>query len=392
MAEDEDDKTADAPEAGTGDDPAEADSDAPAADDSGSESDGDGDALADAAADKAKASLGGGSGDAAAGSRRRRRKRPAASTAADAKASVGTGTVSADEASKTTAEDADDDAAPRMDLPKWNRARVKRKAPKGEEQDAFQEGVRKAGKGAVRLAPLVIGGVVIAAVALALGIYLTRSSAESLADETKTLAKAAAVEARGIVEETKAERTRATPRPTAPSEEELRAQATSALSNLASTAPDSAAHRLSRLVQAGRAMRAADFPGAEASYRAYLDGEGDASLNFVAREGMVLAIEAQGRFDDALTELEPLLGGDARGFFRDQALWDKGRILEAKGDAEAALATYREYVENFPLAESSFARELVVERLTELDPDFVPPPSPQPQGMPGLGNLPLSLQ
>jgi len=106
----------------------------------------------------------------------------------------------------------------------------------------------------------------------------------------------------------------------------------------------------------------------------------------------VLAIEAQGRHDDALTELEPLLAGDERGFFRDQALWHKGRLLEGKGDNDGALAVYREYVEAFPLAEASFARDKVVARLTELDSEFVPPPSPQGGSIPGMPNIPMPLQ
>jgi len=280
---------------------------------------------------------------------------------------------------------AGDDDAGRMDLPKWNRSRVKRKAPKGEETDAFQDGVRKAGRGAVRRAPLVAAAIALAAGGLGLGIYLTRQSASDSADATQMLATAAAYEARGVVAEPDPDRVRPEPKPTVATDDDLEAKVSSALSDLATTAADTPAHRMSRLLQGGRAMRAADFPAAEAAYRQYLEIKGDDSLNFLAREGMVLAIEAQGRLDDALSELEPLMAGDERGFFRDQALWHKGRILEAKSDAEGALATYREYAEHFPLDTDSFARDSIVERMTELDPEFTPPPKPEAGGAaPGL--------
>lgn len=378
------------------------------------------DESADAAAEKAAAKLDDAKADKAGGSRRRRRKRPAASaesgsaesgpdepdepdgsdddpapkTRTKAKVATATATATAaDAVAAAKAESEQDEAVDRMDLPKWNRSKVKRKAPKGEERDAFQEGVRQAGKGAVRRAPLLIGGLVVAAGALALGIYLSGRSAEETADHTKLLATAAAYEARGLVTEPEEGRVRPTPTPTAATEEELEAKVTAALGDLASVAAGSPAHRLSRLVAAGRSMQAADFPNAEASYRAYLDeGGADEALAFIAREGLVLAIEAQGRHDDALTELEPLLAGDERGFFRDQGLWHKGRILEGKGDSEGALAVYREYVEAFPLAEASFARDKVVARLTELDPEFVPPPSPQGAPIPGMPNIPMPLQ
>lgn len=366
------------------------------------------DESADAAAEKAAAKLDDAKADKAGGSRRRRRKRPAASAESAESASDGSDddaapktrtktkaatATAADAVAAAKAESEQDEAVDRMDLPKWNRSKVKRKAPKGEERDAFQEGVRQAGKGAVRRAPLLIGGIVVAAGALALGIYLTGRSAEETADHTRLLATAAAYEARGLVTEPEEGRVRPTPTPTAATEEELEAKVTAALSDLASVAAGSPAHRLSRLVAAGRSMQAADFPNAEASYRAYLDeGGAEEALAFIAREGLVLAIEAQGRHDDALTELEPLLAGDERGFFRDQGLWHKGRILEGKGDSEGALAVYREYVEAFPLAEASFARDKVVARLTELDPEFVPPPSPQSGPIPGMPNIPMPLQ
>jgi hypothetical protein len=69
-------------------------------------------------------------------------------------------------------------AGERMDLPKWNRARVKRAPAKTEgaagETDAFQQGVREAGRAAVRRVPLVVLGVLGLAAAIGGVIWFSR--------------------------------------------------------------------------------------------------------------------------------------------------------------------------------------------------------------------------
>lgn len=287
------------------------------------------------------------------------------------------------------ADEGGSDAEERMDLPKWNRARVKRKAPKGEERDAFQTSVRRAGQGAKRRAPLLLGLVVLVGAGLGGAIWWSSASAEKTGKATELLASAAMWEARGIVvEEPDPERKGKDPRPVATSELEIDSKVDKALADLAAQHPDSAALRLAPLIEAGRAMRAADFEAAEAAYRKLLDDADVERIHFLAREGVVLALEAQGKLDDALTEVEPLLAGEPREFYRDQALWHKGRLLEANGDADGALAAFRQYLEEFPPAEQPTAAMLeVMDRMKVLDPAFVPPQLPLPPGLPG--NLPL---
>jgi hypothetical protein len=261
--------------------------------------------------------------------------------------------------------------AERMDLPKWNRARVKRAPAKAEgapEPDAFQAGVREAGRAAVRRGPLVVLGFV--AVALGVGAYLwwSKSSDEASAAATRPLAEAAALRHRGRMVDLP-------PKPP-PDPAELEAQIDRKLAETAAADDGEKAQELALLVRASRQIEAADFATAETTYREFLARIGKAhALSFLAQEGIAIAREGQGDLEGALAEIEPLLG-NAGDFYRDQALWHKGRLLEALGRSDDALATYQQYAQEFPLDQSSLAKVQVRERLVELDPTTVLPPDP----------------
>lgn len=275
----------------------------------------------------------------------------------------------------------------RRDLPKWNRARVKRKAPAGEEQqDAFQVSVRKAGRGVLQH-PLALLGLIVAIAGISAGIYAWRESAEAdRATSTRTLGIAVAYEARGearpdlLAQE--AERKRPLPFPVAEDETKLHQKVDAALADLEEQAPDSPANAAADLVRAARLAKASDFGGAEKAFRGFLQRQPAHPLVYLARDGLVVSLEAQGRHDDALAEVEPLLG-EAGDFFRDQALWHKGRLLEGAGQGPAALEIYKQYMAEYPLDQPSLARDQVRARLEELDPASVPPQPETP--MPGLG-------
>lgn len=285
----------------------------------------------------------------------------------------------------TDAASTKDDGAERRDLPKWNRARVKRKAPAGEEQDAFQVTVRKAGRGILQR-PWAVIGLIVALSGAAAGGYAWYQAAEGgRARATRTLAAAAAFEARGevvpgLAEET-ADRVRPLPFPAVPDEATLRTTVDEALANLEEQAADSPANEAADLVRAARLARASDFEGAEKAYRGFLQRQPGHALVFLARDGLVVSLEAQGRHDDALAEVERMLGepGD---FFRDQALWHKGRLLEAKGDTAGAIEIYEQYMSEYPLDQRSLAQQSVRARLEALEPGSVPP-----LAAPGLGGL-----
>src|SRR5690606_34903926 len=114
----------------------------------------------------------------------------------------------------------------RMDLPKWNRARVKRKQPGAEAEDAFQGAVRRAGRTTVQRAPLVLAGIAVVAAAIAGGVWLRRSRREDQAEATRRLADAVAYQARGEVVPTEIlaeveQKKRRLPFPAAPDEATL---------------------------------------------------------------------------------------------------------------------------------------------------------------------------
>lgn len=276
--------------------------------------------------------------------------------------------------------------AERRDLPKWNRARVKRKAPAGEEQDAFQVSVRKAGRGFLQR-PWAVIALIVAVSGIGAGIYAWSEASEAdRATSTRTLAEAVAYEARGqaipdLAAQT-AERVRPLPIPVAEDETKLHEKVDAALADLEAQAPDSPANVAADLVRAARLAKASDFAGAEKAYRGFLERQPGHSLVYLARDGLVVSLEAQGRYDEALTAVEPLLG-EVGDFFRDQALWHKGRLLEGSGQGPAALEVYKQYMAEYPLEGQSLARDQVRARLEELDPASVPA-LPEPAG-PGFG-------
>ncbi len=285
-------------------------------------------------------------------------------------------------AAKGSASPAKPDAKERMDLPKWNRARVKRKQPGAEAEDAFQGAVRRAGRTTVQRAPLVLAGIAVVAAAIAGGVWLRRSMREDQAEATRRLADAVAYQARGEVVPTEIlaeveQKKRRLPFPAAPDEATLESKVEQELAALAEAAPDSEANLLADLVRAADLMKAQKFAEAVPVYRRFLDrAPADHALRVLAREGLVFALEAQGDLDGAVAEADALAGkpGD---FYRDQALFHKGRLLERQDRKDEALEVYKQYIEEYPLEKTSIARDQVRERVQALDPTLVlPAPDP----------------
>jgi tetratricopeptide (TPR) repeat protein len=266
-------------------------------------------------------------------------------------------------------------AADRQDLPKWNRARVKRKAPAGEETDAFQDNVRKAGRSAVSRAPVLIGLAAVIAGGIGGYIWWSNSSEAKVADQTQMLAAAAGYQARGLVdpnvEAMMAERVRPPPVLIVKDQVELDAKIDGALAGLADAAPDSPADVIADLIRGSRHMRAGAFAEAQASFESFLTGRPKHELSFLAVEGVLLAKEAQGDREGALATAAELLGDEPGAFYRDQALWHQGRLLEALGRTEEATTVFRQYAQEYPLDQESVAKDQVIERLRGLDPDAV---------------------
>lgn len=273
-------------------------------------------------------------------------------------------------------------AEDRMDLPKWNRARVKRKPRKGEEQDAFQGAVRQAGKKAVGRAPLVLGLAVLVAASIGGVIWWNNHQQETRAVATRTLATAVGYRARGQVADVDAltkDRTRPFPVPIASDEAELQSKVQSALDDVNARVPDSAAAEVAALVRGSRLVEKGDFADAESAFRSFVEAQGaDHTLAFLAQEGILAALEGQGDLEGALAQADVLVGNEGD-FYRDQALWHRARLLEKLGRQDEALEVYRQYVSEYPLEKSSFARKQVRDRLSELDPALVPAePAPPP--------------
>jgi predicted negative regulator of RcsB-dependent stress response len=303
------------------------------------------------------------------------------------------GTAS-DDAAKASDGDGKSGDGERMDLPKWNRARVKRKQPKGEEQDGFQAGVRKAGKAALTQAPVVIGLIVLVAAVIAGVVWYQGKAAEDRAVATRVLATATAAHSRSrieVVDPAEAAKKLPPPNPVFPDEGARAKAIDDTLAQLEGELADSDAATLAGLVEAGRLMQAGSFADAKAKYESFLSSNGDHPLSFLAREGLALAQEAGGEIDAAVSTLDAM-APEAGAFYRDQALYHKGRMLEGQGKSDEALAVYKTYVEEYPLEQDSLAKDAVMARLEELAPDLIPAEAKAPAGGPGgMMGLPPGL-
>jgi TolA-binding protein len=175
------------------------------------------------------------------------------------------------------------------------------------------------------------------------------------------------------------------PIPLVNDEEEREQKVTKSLEELDQAAEGSKADVLGKLVEAATLVREGKHADAETAYRGFLEAHPGHEFEFMAREGLAFSLEGQGNVDGALAEFETLIGNEGD-FYRDQALWQKGRILEEQGKADEALSVYKQYAQEYPLEEASIARQQVTERLQELAPDLVPKPE---EGAGGLGQLGL---
>lgn len=271
----------------------------------------------------------------------------------------------------------------RMELPTWNRSRTKKRGgDPGPQDDAFVAGVKEAGRTAKRRFPLValVGVLLLGGVIAGVVVYSTRQG--SAAGATRELMTAARAQSEGMVGDPAILLGATRGKPPVPifKDESERATAMyAALDALDARAPGSDPDLVGQLVRAAGLLRAGEPAEAEALYRGFIGRAGAGHpLMFAAREGLAFAREAQGDLDGAIGELDAL-APEKGVYYRDMALYQKGRILERQGKADDALAIYRQYIAEYPLTASSLAQNEVRRRLEELDPKaLADQPAPQP--------------
>ncbi|PRP90796.1 hypothetical protein ENSA5_61160 [Enhygromyxa salina] len=294
-----------------------------------------------------------------------------------------------DEPASTGAGKGEGDRAPgeRAELPTWNRSRRKRKANvKAEkEDDAFQRGVRKASRQVIDTPKLVIGAIVITVAMIAGGVALTNRSHASDAEAARTLQDATAAIVRGQVvppeeQERLGDSIKLYRIPVFTTEDERDTKITEQVA-AAKSAGRKKVEQDALLVAAAQAMQAGDFDAALAEYETFLaDVPEDHPMRFAALEGKGNALEAKGELDAALASFQEI-APHTSDYYRAMALYHQGRVLEALERSDEALAIYQQYFEEFPREE--MATPMVRDRVEALDPDFAarlaaPPPSPFP--------------
>ncbi len=263
----------------------------------------------------------------------------------------------------------------RMDLPTWSRRKTK-KRPQGDKDDAFQGSVRRAGKAAVaRMPVLIIAAVVIVGGVIAF-VAVREQGKEERARTTKILADGVAYQSRAQLIDPEQVGKVDPPWPVVESEAQRAAKVDEIMQDLATQGPGSEADQNAELVRAARLMRTGKQAEAGEVYRKFLGEVSDVHpLRFMAVEGLGLALEAQGKLEDALQQFERL-AGEEKAFYRDMALMHQGRVLEALGRGEEAVAVYRKYHAEYPVtAGNNFGREFVRQRLEELDPKALSAPA-----------------
>lgn len=259
-----------------------------------------------------------------------------------------------------------------MELPTWDHSRSKRRGgEQGPEDDQFVAGVKEVGRGARRRGPLVIASALAAVAVIVTVVVVYSGKQQAGAKATRQLATAARYESEGEIGDPALLLGASKGKPVAPivkDEAERAAAVDKALDALEAEAPKSEAALSGVLMRAAGLLRAGDAAGAEAAYRDFLARAGAGHpLVWAAREGVAFSLEAQGNVDGAIAELDAL-AGQKGAFYRDMALYQKGRMLERQGKTDAALEVYRQYIAEYPLEKPSLAQNEVRKRLEELDP------------------------
>ncbi len=266
-------------------------------------------------------------------------------------------------------------AVVRTELPRWSRSRKKKgkDEPQAEvvEDDAFQRTVKQSADAAVNRAPMVIGGIAVAVLAIAAVVWWVGASKEVAAKRTRTIQIAAAGETRArIGVDQLLGRGELPPVVAAYRTEAERDKAVDDAIAALEGSSDRTDQQYARLLKGAKAMRNADSEAALAEYEAYLKVASSSDpLRFLAVEGKTLAQEASGDLEGALATAEQL-AGNTGDYYRDMALWHRGRILESMERADEALEVYRLYVEEYPLNKFSLAQEQIRLRLRDLDPEL----------------------
>jgi predicted negative regulator of RcsB-dependent stress response len=128
-----------------------------------------------------------------------------------------------------------------------------------------------------------------------------------------------------------------------------RAEATLAeLDKLVKEVGSSSAAESAQLVRAGALFDVGRYADAEAAYRSFIDQVSKSDkLALVAREGIGLSMEAQGKLDAALTTYQEIekAGGDA---YRDRAQFAQARVIAKKGDKKKAFDMYKQILDKSP--------------------------------------------
>lgn len=125
----------------------------------------------------------------------------------------------------------------------------------------------------------------------------------------------------------------------------------------------SATAREAALFRAGVYFDLGRWDDAAAQYEKFLKDPHPSPLVAVAREGLGLVREEQGKLDEALglyQEIEPKVGD----YYRDRALWDEARVWQKKGDKKKAAERLKELVAKVP---SSPLKDDAQTRIAELE-------------------------
>lgn len=137
--------------------------------------------------------------------------------------------------------------------------------------------------------------------------------------------------------------------------------ALSALDKLVQEFPSSDATSDSQLSRAGILYDLGRFADAEVAYRKFLEkAPKDEAMVALAREGLGLCAEAQGKADMALSIYKEQTGE----FYKDRFLFHQARVLLKKGDKKGAAEVYKEIytkMTDSPLREEANNRMLALE-------------------------------
>jgi predicted negative regulator of RcsB-dependent stress response len=113
-----------------------------------------------------------------------------------------------------------------------------------------------------------------------------------------------------------------------------------------------------KLAEASILFEQANYSAASVSFQSFIESsEASAGLLAVTRESLAYSLEAQNKIDEAIAAFKTLYRDNAKGFYAETGRFQVARLLEKKGEKDAAIAEYKAILSEFDASSATQGAE-----------------------------------